>query len=453
MLNHLQQMAQRQPLAVAIEEPSGALSYAALWQAVQQAASLLDLLNVRVAAIDLPNGSAWAIAHFACLQLGIPQVPLPPFFTTEQRAHALRDAGVDALIGVTTSDQYFDLQHLACAPATLPPGTALITYTSGSTGTPKGVCLSQHGMEQVACSLLEVLGKELAQRHLSVLPLGVLLEQVGGFYTALLAGGTYIVRSEPLPDALQLSRATSCILVPELLKILLHVDRSYPDLRFAAVGGARVDTALLDEAARQCLPVYQGYGLSESASVVAVNTPVQNKIGTVGNLLPHIQCRVAEDGEIILRNPAILGYTGGAPWQGEFETGDLGAFDGDGFLTIQGRKKNLLITAYGRNIAPEWPESLLSAQPEIAQAFVYGDGQASLSALLVPGHEGADTHAALQRVNAQLPDYARIDAWQHSHPFTPANGMATGNGRLRRNVILSTLSKELNDGFLRPACA
>lgn len=446
-------MAQRQPLAIAIEEPAGTMTYAALWHAVQQAAATLDALRVRVAAIDLPNGSAWAIAHFACLQRGIPQVPLPQFFTQDQRAHALRDAGADALLAVPSSERTFDVQRLSHAPVALPEGTALITYTSGSTGTPKGVCLSQQGMEQVARSLLEVLGKESAQRHLSVLPLGVLLEQVGGLYTALLAGGTYIVRSEPLPDALQSSRATSCILVPELLKKLLHATHTYPALQFAAVGGARVDAALLDEAARQGLPVYQGYGLSESASVVAVNAPQQNKIGTVGRLLPHMQCRVADDGEIILRNPAILGYACGAKWQGEYATGDIGAFDADGFLTIHGRKKNLLITAYGRNIAPEWPESLLTAQPEIAQAFVYGDGQANLSALLVPAYESADVGAALQRVNAQLPDYARIVAWQRSQPFTPANGMATGNGRLRRDVVLSTLSKELNDGFLRPACA
>lgn len=169
--------------------------------------------------------------------------------------------------------------------------------------------------------------------------------------------------------------------------------------------------------------------------------------------MPHVHCRIEADGEIILSNPAILGYAGGALWHGDYATGDLGSLDADGFLTIYGRKKNLLITAYGRNVSPEWPESLLMAQPEIAQAFVYGDGQASLSALLVPAQEGSDVGAAVLRANAQLPDYARITQWQNSQPFSPSNGMATGNGRLRRDIILSTLSKELNDGFLRPACA
>lgn len=437
---------------IAIEEPTGLVSYTALWQAVQETAATLAAMRVTVAAIDLPNGSSWVIAHFACLQSGIPQVPLPPFFTDEQRTHALRDAGVDAVITADTHRPFTVLPVQTCA-VPLPENTALITYTSGSTGSPKGVCLSRQGMEQISRSLLHALGTDLAQRHLSVLPLAVLLEQVGGLYTALLAGGTYIISPQPLPDALLHSRANSCILVPELLKILLRAKHHYHHLKFAAVGGARVDAALLHDAAQQGFPVFQGYGLSESASVVAVNTPQQNKPGTVGKLLPHVHCRIEVDGEIILSNPAILGYAGGALWHGDYATGDLGSLDADGFLTIYGRKKNLLITAYGRNVSPEWPESLLMAQPEIAQAFVYGDGQASLSALLVPAQEGSDVGAAVLRANAQLPDYARITQWQNSQPFSPSNGMATGNGRLRRDIILSTLSKELNDGFLRPACA
>lgn len=453
MLNRLQQFAEQEPQRVAIETPHGTLSYAALWQEIQHASEQLRATGVRTAAIDLPNSSAWIIAHLACLHVGIVQVPLPPFFTAQQRAHALRDAGADAMLTAAAEAQRFTITPLAHAPVALPHGTALITYTSGSTGNPKGVCLSQRGMERVTESLLEVLGAALARRHLSVLPLAVLLEQVGGLYAALLSGGTYIIRAEPLPQALALSQASSCILVPELLKILLQVRGHYPDLRFAAVGGARVDAALLHEAATQGLPVYEGYGLSESASVVAVNTPRHHKAGSIGLILPHIRYGFAADGEIILHDPAILGYAGSANHTGDYATGDLGNIDAEGYLIIQGRKKNQLITAYGRNVSPEWPESLLTAQAEIMQACVYGDAQASLSALLVPAYEGADMGSALERVNAQLPDYARIGQWQRSQPFTPANGMATGNGRLRRDAILSTYAKETNDGFLRPACA
>jgi acyl-CoA synthetase (AMP-forming)/AMP-acid ligase II len=308
-------------------------------------------------------------------------------------------------------------------------------------------------MEQVSRALLDALGETLAARHLSVLPLGVLLEQVGGLYPALLAGGTYVVRDEPLPEALAASAATSCILVPELLKQLVHSPRHYPHLRFAAVGGARVDEGLLAQAQQAGLPVYQGYGLSEAASVVALNTPHHAKPGTVGRMLPHVRWSVAADGEIMLHHPAMLGYAGEAAWHGTYATGDIGAVDAEGFLTIRGRKKNVLITANGRNISPEWAESLLTAQPEIVQALVYGDAQPTLSALLVPAHAQADLHAAVQRVNAQLPAYAQVAQWHPSTAFTVANGMATANGRPRRDVIFSTLLKDQHDGFLRPACA
>ncbi|PZP83729.1 MAG: AMP-dependent synthetase [Azospirillum brasilense] len=453
MLTQLQQMAAQQPERIAVEDRGAGVSYAALWQQVQQLAAALVADDVRVAGLDAPNGAAWVVAHFACALAGVVQVPLPPFFTAAQRTHALQDAGANALLHQPGASAGISISPLPYAAVPLPVGTALITYTSGSTGAPKGVCLSQQGMEQVSRSLLQALGAALAQRHLSVLPLGVLLEQVGGLYPALLAGGTYVVEDAPLPQALAASRATSCILVPELLKLLVQSPLHYPHLRFAAVGGARVDDGLIAQAQQAGLPVYQGYGLSEAASVVALNTPLHAKHGTVGKVLPHIRYTIAADGEILLQNPAMLGYAGDAAWHGAYATGDLGHIDAEGFLTIQGRKKNVLITANGRNISPEWPESLLAAQPEIAQAFVYGDAQPALSALLVPAQAQADMQAAVQRVNAQLPSYAQIAQWQATQPFTVANGMATANGRLRRDAISSTLLKDQNDGFLRPACA
>lgn len=471
MLHSIQLVATQLPKQVAIEEPEGSISYAALWQAVQQASAVLIDLNPRTVAIDLPNSSAWIVAHLACMHAGIPQLPLPPFFTPDQRDHALRDAGADLLLTgslapaaapVRLGRHTVQAHRLEHAPVALPQHTALITYTSGSTGNPKGVCLSQQGMAQVARSLITVLGTDLAQRHLCVLPLAVLLEQVGGLYTTFLAGGTYVISDIPtygdrLADALQESAATSCILVPEMLKGLVYAGRQnrarFAALRFAAVGGAKVPEALLTEAEQLGLPIYQGYGLSESASVVAVNSPNRNRSGTVGEVLPHITYSIATDGEIILHQPAILGYTGGSTWQGPYPTGDLGEIDRHGFLTIRGRKKNLLITGYGRNVSPEWPESLLAAQPEIAQAFVYGDGEATLSALLVPAYESADVGSALARVNAQLPEYARIGVWHRRAPLTVASGELTGTGRVRRSVILQTLQKEPSHGILRPACA
>ncbi len=456
MLHALQQWAEREPSRIAMVQGTNHLTYAGLWKAVQQRSDVLVSYRPQALGIALGDGPDWVITHLAALKTMIPQVPLPAFFTPQQRSHALCDAGADWI--VTDAG----MEPLANRAVMLPKDTALITYTSGSTGTPKGVCLSMHGMQQVAASLLSVLGDGVAQRHLSVLPLSVLLEQIGGLYATLLAGGMYVfaqVQKNPmgLAEALDAHDITSCIMVPELLKLLLTQASPgmFTKLQFVAVGGARVAPLLLAQAQKVGLPVHEGYGLTESASVVAVNTPSHHRAGSVGKLLPHIRASISTEGEILLHDAAILGYTDGTATQNPYATGDIGHLDTEGFLRITGRKKNLLITAFGRNVAPEWPESLLTAQPEIAQAIVYGDGQAHLSALLVPAGQASQKalKQALARVNEQLPDYAQIEHWQRSQPFTQANGLATGNGRLRREAILQTLTKETNDGFLRPACA
>jgi long-chain acyl-CoA synthetase len=128
-----------------------------------------------------------------------------------------------------------------------------------------------------------------------------------------------------------------------------------------------------------------------------------------------------------------------------FPTGDLGHFDEAGHLHLSGRRKNLLITSFGRNVAPEWIESLLLAEPAIAQTIVCGDGMPGLCALLVaaPGAERGALGAAVARVNAGLPDYARIADWLPVAPFSVDNGLATGNGRPRRNAILQHHAADL----------
>ena len=126
-------------------------------------------------------------------------------------------------------------------------------------------------------------------------------------------------------------------------------------------------------------------------------------------------------------------------------TGDLGRLDDEGFLFIDGRKSNLIITGFGRNISPEWVESELLAQPEIRQAVVYGEAQAELSALLVPLSpelEDSALQGAVDRANLNLPAYAQIRNWRRRGPLDAAAGELTGNGRPRRKAILATLTHD-----------
>lgn len=446
-------------------------TYGALTVAVDGlAADLCERIgtDTRPVAVDAANSAAWAVLDLALLSLHLPSVPLPGFFTQDQRHHALADAGAGWLITdrpdaggdvLRIGTEILYLVRLDNPAALLPAGTAKITYTSGTTGTPKGVCLSAAGLEQVAASLVQVIGADYAGRHVAILPLPVLLENVAGLYCTLLAGGHYLAEApsdlgleQPFqPDfgrlltALALRGANSVILVPELLRGLMaalaQAGRTLPDLHLVAVGGARVAPALLAQAGMLGLPVYQGYGLSECGSVVALNTPAANRVGSVGRVLPHLSVEMdTTTGEVSVNNHAFLGYVGGGAAPARIATADLGSLDGDGFLSIQGRSRNVIINAFGRNIAPEWVEAELTAQPEVLQAVLFGDGQADLTALVVPSRLG-QSHAALSlaiaRANGALPPYARIARWHAVPAFTPMNGQLTPNGRPRREAIAS----------------
>lgn len=453
---------------IALSDQHIALTYGALETAVEGAARDLFMWAPLArpgspVAVRLPNGPAWVILDLALMRLGWASVPLPGFFTDAQRDHAMADAGACLLIerdddgegDLSLAGTPLRVTPLAQPPRALPPGTAKITYTSGSTGQPKGVCLSRAHMEAVAGALVEAIGADYAGLHLPLLPLSILLENVAGLYTTLLAGGRYHILPPDLlgladpfrPDlprlaaAISDTQANSLILVPELLRALMMVMTftgvRLPALRLVAVGGAKVAPSLLARADELGLPVYEGYGLSECASVVALNTPSARKAGTVGRPLPHLRTRI-ENGEIVVEGASYLGYAGGETRDGPVMTGDLGEIDADGFLRISGRRTNTIITSHGRNVAPEWVESELTAQPEIRQAVVLGEAQAELSALIVPLIPGMDEAAiagAVARANANLPPYAQVGRWLIRDGFDVAAGELTNNGRPRRAVL------------------
>jgi long-subunit acyl-CoA synthetase (AMP-forming) len=233
--------------------------------------------------------------------------------------------------------------------------------------------------------------------------------------------------------------------VPELLKawtmLLAHTERQAPEtLRFVAVGGARVAHELLSATRQRGIPAHQGYGLTECGSVVTLNRP-DDDTGSgddVGRPLDHARVRV--DGNEVMvgtGRPSRL-RRGAVGTDGEFPTGDLGELDQRGHLRLTGRCKNLLITSYGRNISPEWVEAALLAQPAILQAIVVGDGRPAPAAIIVaaPGTHETDVDAAILAANQTLPDYARVAHRLLAAPFTPENGLATGNGRPMRSAII-----------------
>lgn len=448
------------------------------WSVAQLDAAVADaaqaLAQVRVLATVLDNTPAFVALDEAALQHGVVHVPLPQFFNAEQMMYALRAAGVDTLLvmpalarawsGLAWSaceiaGQPLMRAQLGATAAEMPAHTAKISFTSGTTGAPKGVCLSAAALQRVACGLVEAMVPFRIERHLNVLPFAVLLENIAGLMAPRLQGATVVTL--PLHEVglsgsssfdaarfhavVQQQQPHSLILLPQMLRAwcghLLHTHQRAPaSLKLVAVGGAAVGEALIRSAWALGIPACEGYGLSEGASVQTLNLPGAQRPGSAGRALPHARLRIADDGEILVGGSLFSGYLGDdMPVSDWWPSGDLGRIDDDGCLHVSGRKKNLLITAFGRNVSPEWVETTLRGHPAVLQAVVFGDGAPALSAVLWPTQLQADDaalQAAVDAANASLPDYARIARWTRGRAaFDARTGLATANGRPQRAAI------------------
>lgn len=466
ILRALRRHAARTPERILVIGDRARLTCAALADLVEAWSARLRRMTPGPIALALDNGPAWAVLDLAALAAGIPCVPVPLFFTPEQVDHVVRATGArlilrdrpmeDETAAAMIAETPIWMQTLPEAAPRVAPGIAKVTFTSGTTGAPKGVCLTADAMARVARSLIAVTGASAEDRHLALLPLATLLENIAGVYAPLLVGarialpglarvgllGSSDLDPERMVRALKDHEANTAILLPGTLKAMVSVlarGTAAPGyLRFLAVGGAPVSPALLAEAEGLGLPVFQGYGLSECASVVAVNAPGDNRPGSVGRALPHLRIAVAGDGEILISGSGFAGYLGDerSADDAPFATGDLGRMDGDGYLRIEGRKKDIFITGFGRNVSPAWVESELTAHPAIRQAAVFGEGAETNIAVVVPADENAAVAEAVAAVNRRLPDYARIGRWIVARaPFTPANGLAEPGGGPRRAAI------------------
>jgi long-subunit acyl-CoA synthetase (AMP-forming)/alpha-ketoglutarate-dependent taurine dioxygenase len=454
------------------------------------------------------NTPVFVVADLALVAARAVEVPVPLAFSAEQAASLLEDVdvclldaegrrrmadwGQDRVLRPDCALLHLDEAELLTAdqPLRLPDADdtadweCKVIHTSGTTSRPKGVRIRAHALDALLGSLRTVMPPGAFTRYLSVVPFSLLIEQVTGLYMVLLDGGTLVqlpprtalvgTAATAAGDALPFvaaARPTALVATPALVDAFATAADSAADAGtpvpralfgtaeapLLCCGGAPVHPDLLSRLERHGLPVHEGYGLSENSSVVAWNTPGARRNGTVGRPLPHVRVRLADDGELLVKSMSLFaGYTRDDPSSlmldadGWLRTGDLARIDEDGFISITGRKKNVIITAGGRNVAPEWVEAQYLQLPFVRAVAVVGDGMAALHGLFVvaDGTDPAEARDAVREFGERrLSDVERV-AVPHIVTFDEHTYRTyfTVTGRPMRAAI----AEALTSGTLRP---
>jgi long-chain acyl-CoA synthetase len=558
------------------------ISHATVEQRVRRTALGLEELGVRSGdrvAILSENRPEWAITDFACLQLGVTDVPIYPNLPSDQIAYVLRDSGAVAIF-VSNAEQAAKvapirgecptLRHVITfadsaegadvtlssletsgaavdtdarravlrdrAMAVRPDDVATLIYTSGTTGEPKGVMLTHDNIfSNVAASRVAV-PFEGNDTCLSFLPLSHIFERMAGHYL-MFATGTSIAYAESVdtvPLNLSEVRPTLVLSVPRLYekmyarvlesalsggavkKQIFFWARGVADrwadvtlaggtpagllavqykiaqrlvfsklqartggrLRYFVSGGAPLAPEINKFFYAAGLVILEGYGLTETSPVMAVNTPANFRLGTVGKPIAGVEVTIASDGEILTRGPNVMkGYYNkptataeAIDSEGWFHTGDIGEIR-DGFLAITDRKKDIIVTAGGKNIAPQPIENKIKTNKYVSQAVMIGDKRKFPVVLVVPNWDSLEKWAKLQNilwtdraqllamptirkkmekeVASEVSELARYEMPKKvallEHDFSIERGELTPTLKVKRRVVDKTYKKQIDD--------
>ena len=349
-----------------------------------------------------------------------------------------------------------------------PDDVAIMVYTSGTTGHPKGACLSHRYIINSVESLRATIPIFDTDVSFSYLPFCHVAERISGLYNRLYAGApAYFVDDlTRLSEYMLAVRPTVFASLPRFFE-KIHAQIVATDntdvqkyfggrIRLLTSGGAPLPLEVNEFFAAAGLPILQAYGLTENVCV-AFNRPDRYKFGTVGLPMPGCKVKLADDGEILVRSEMMFsGYykapeeTAAAFADGWLLTGDLGKFDEDGFLSIVGRKKELIVTSTGKKIAPSLLENMLKEHHAISQAMVYGEGKSYLVALITVNGDPVQLKETVRQkvedVNRRVSSTESIKRFTIlERDFEIARDEITPTGKVKRDVVAHHYANQLEE--------
>jgi long-chain acyl-CoA synthetase len=454
------------------------------------------------------NRPEWALGFLAAAHAGLVGVPLDVRSTDDFAARVVsqttpklvlasrqteepaRRLGVPVALIESLPDLARATEPIPAAAVT-PDDLLLIMFTSGTTGDPKGVMLSHRNVASNARALIDVFPFGPDERLLSVVPLSHMFGLTCDLLAPLAAGKTVVYPVSRQPAVLVRTfrdfRITMFLIVPQGLRLLSNAVERKVDasgkrhqferlhrlaerlprfarrllfrpvlrqfggrLRTFAVGASALEPELARRWSHMGIDCLQGYGATEMSPVISFTHPSRNRIGTVGEAIPGVEVRIADDGEVLARGPnRFVGY-----WQnpeataaaidadGWYHTGDIGELDGDGFLTLRGRKKDMIALPDGQKVYPDDIEAVLGRDARLRDAAVVGleaDGAGTRVHAVLLLDEPALAESIVRDTNASLAGHQQIRGWtvwpDDDFPRTPSL-------KVKKRLVLDRLSSD-----------
>ncbi|MGW2486099.1 AMP-binding protein [Streptomyces sp. NPDC001606] len=454
------------------------ISHARLAELVRERIDDLRTAGVRsgqLIGINARNSLEWLVWDLATLEVGAHLYALPDGTPPPDDVEAfLAEAGLVALVAehdgheppadgpvLAPGDRLAGRRLRLDAPAQDLPNLHSLVFSSGTSGSLKGLRISRSGTEYVINRFLEAFGVSAEDRHLIFLPLSNYQQRLSVYCCLWSGADVALAPFQRVFAALQSERPTFLIAPPVFYDSTLQLHRKAGKgqsldaflggrIRFMITGMAPIRTSTLDAYAAAGLSLLEAYGMTE-CGMIAWNTEEARRAGTVGKLIDPSAVTFTEDGELVITRPAplSLGYFQVDPAaeptflpDGSILTGDFGTLDEDGFLTLRGRRKDVITLGSGRKVNPAEIEALFAGAEGVAELVVVSSGTSGrLGAVVslagpVTAETEAAARAAIEKVNGTIEQHRRLGSLVFvDHPLHSDPRFQTKNMKLRRAAV------------------